>query len=358
MAKKSKGEVFKTFSEAEYQQVMQELVHYSAKSINSNAFAVGVRLGQDDAWNGKYVAVSTLLAQSNLVVDYQKNAGNIATILKQIAAVCYDENGEIFEEIPPEQAEMIKALQQRVLRQFYFSKQTRVPIRLRQIIVQNQAGEDIVLTPLQSASFSKLLQEKLRAEDRFRLRGFLDLGGSNKQNVGRYVRDMTRPLFFQAPQEDSQLRQALAIYYRGISLRPSRKLLTEYYQWRAPLVKALGGAMPSDLTLRETEREKIQGIIQIIMERAQTAQKLLKTHQDALPDQALTSTSLEPLQRALLDENQRYANWTRDVAKAIHQEILNSEIWVQGHWQHFPLGEQETLRWLEIIEEKLCATNI
>jgi hypothetical protein len=355
MAKQTKKDVWKQFSEQEYQTVMKELVHFSAKTTNSNALPIGIRLPSEAAWSGNYVAVSTLLAKNALVVDYFRgaNVNKASSIIKQIAAVCYGEHAEDFIEIPEEDAAMITRLQENILSQAYLAKQTRVPMRLRQIIVQNQAGEDIVLTPLQSASLSHLLQDKLRKENRFRPRGFLDLGGSNKQNIGRYVRDMTRPLFFQAPQEDSRLSQALAIHYRGISLKPSLKQLSDYQNWRLPLITQHGGAMPSDLSIRDIEREKIQEVVKNILQRAEKAKALLSEFQALLPDESLTAASLEPVQRALLDKNQHYANWKDEVAKALHQEILKSRILVNGELQFFPLGEQETSRWIDIIKEIL-----
>ncbi len=355
MAKQAKKDVWKQFSEQEYQTVMKELVHFSSKTTNSNAFPIGIRLSSEAAWDGNYVAVSTLMAKNALVVDYFRgaNVNKASSMIKQIAAVCYGEHAEDFIEIPEEDVAMITKLQENILSQPYLAKQTRVPIRLRQIIVQNQAGEDIVLTPLQSASLSHLLQDKLWQENRSRLRGFLDLGGSNKQNVGRYVRDMTRPLFFQAPQEDSRLRQALAIHYRGISLKPSQRQLTDYQAWRLPLIAKHGGEMPSDLTIRETERDKIQAIVKNILQRSEKANFLLTEFQALLPDESLTASSLDPVQRALLDKNQHYANWKDDVAKALYQEILNSRILVNGKMQLFPLDQQETLRWIDIIKEIL-----
>ncbi len=50
------------------------------------------------------------------------------------------------------------------------------------------------------------------------------IGGANPQNVGSLVRSMQRPITVDAPQASEKVRQALAIFYNGFTIRLSRKI--------------------------------------------------------------------------------------------------------------------------------------
>ncbi len=52
---------------------------------------------------------------------------------------------------------------------------------------------------------------------------FFGIGGANPQNVGSLVRSMQRPITVDAPQASEKVRQALAIFYNGFTIRLSRK---------------------------------------------------------------------------------------------------------------------------------------
>ena len=67
----------------EYESSFRGAVHFSFKTVNSNASAGGVRLDAADALSLPYVSARTLLAQGiSCMTDYTKNAGRIATHFK------------------------------------------------------------------------------------------------------------------------------------------------------------------------------------------------------------------------------------------------------------------------------------
>ena len=56
-----------------YRRTVAELVHFSSKTVNSNAALVGVRLSPDDALDAPYVSARTLMARGvSLSLDYGK----------------------------------------------------------------------------------------------------------------------------------------------------------------------------------------------------------------------------------------------------------------------------------------------
>ena len=72
--------------EVAYAASIREAVHYSAKTVNSNAFAAGIRLASDDKFDAPYLSVSSIGPQQ-VPVDYLQNAGRIATHHKKFGAL-------------------------------------------------------------------------------------------------------------------------------------------------------------------------------------------------------------------------------------------------------------------------------
>lgn len=347
-------------SPAKYRDTLQELVHFSAKTTNSNALPCGIRLGNADYVDLPYVAVSCL-EPGDVPCDYFKGA-NDAGVVKQALDVLSDGPlADKYANLPNE--EEVAAIQQAStqLGQAYAAGTGQVGIRLRQIIVQDGHGQDVALTPLQSAGFSHVLVNRLERElaeqpegaKRYRARGYLGIGGANPQNVGRYVRDMWRPLWFQPPQEDGEIRQALSIHYRGIPLTPPPKLVQGYQDWRQARMAQHEGRMPSDRDTRAQEAEFLRAVTAAIRTRAERARDLLGKHRDALPGQSLTDPELAPMLRALLDPESRYRGWKRDLALALRREILDFKLNSDGREVSLGIGDPDAAPWLSLIEEAL-----
>ena len=62
--------------EVEYTASIREAVHYSAKTVNSNAFAAGIRLASDDAFDGPYLTVSSI-GPHQVPVDYLQDRKSV-----------------------------------------------------------------------------------------------------------------------------------------------------------------------------------------------------------------------------------------------------------------------------------------
>ena len=85
-AKKEKP--WKAYPPETYRDTIAELVHFSSKTVNSNAALVGVRLAADDVLDAPYVSARTLMARNvSLSLDYGKGGAAVAGICKQVNAV-------------------------------------------------------------------------------------------------------------------------------------------------------------------------------------------------------------------------------------------------------------------------------
>ena len=351
---------WKFFGEAVYTDVMHGLVHFSAKTVNSNTPACGIRLGAEGSGELPYVSVGTT---DSVPADYTSsgtNGGN-ATVLAQISAVLAGNIDEQFEGATVGEIEIIKTLSQEILSTSFETGTASVGMRLRQIIVQNDQGDDRVLTPLQSAGFSSLLSERLEAKRQtegkehplYHRRGFLGIGGSNPQNVGRHVRAMSRPLFFAAPTEKHDLRAAYALHHRGIDLAPPAALLKDYIRWRNQLLAVGGGDLPSDAATRKKEADFIRAVVAAIDERAAAARRQLENAVDDLPGQTLLAEDVDGLMHGLLAPSERTTAWKHDFAQKLHRRILDTAVKINGDEQTIAVGEYESARWVRIIEEAL-----
>jgi hypothetical protein len=356
--KPEKKKSWTAFSPAVYGDTMVGLIHFSAKTVNSNTPSYGVRLGAQDRIDLPYVALSTMQADA-IPADYDKNAGKIATVVAQVSAVIEGKLDD-FESVPEADVQTIRAAQPALLTRFALPS-SRVGMRLRQVIVQDAAGADIALSPLHSAGFSAVLESRIEAElnarpesEQFRrARGYLGTGGANPQNVGRHVRAMTRPLWFDAPTEDMGIRKAMAMHFRGISLRVPAPILAEFNSWRQALLRAHHGAMPSDLELRSAEVAFLRRMVDAVLERGAQASALLDRYVERLPGATKTAQTLAPLKRGLLDSSLRNRDWKREFATKMQIEIIESKVFVNGAWQSQGIGQLESQRWIGIIEDML-----
>ena len=70
---------------------LEESVHFSLKTINSNIEKGGIRLSKKQALDFPYLSARTLLNEDFLIpTDYQANAGKTASIFKVVKAAMID----------------------------------------------------------------------------------------------------------------------------------------------------------------------------------------------------------------------------------------------------------------------------
>ena len=165
-------------------------------------------------------------------VDYLQNAGRIATHHKKFGALHDPAQRARFVAVPAdEEAAMAAALP--LLLEGAEHGTHLVDARLRQVLLPTADGIDdknyVALTPLNAAGLGELIGQRVEADieqknardekPQYRNRALLGYGGSNPQNVGRWVRAMGRAIVFDAPQEQPEMRKAYAIFFRGLQLR-------------------------------------------------------------------------------------------------------------------------------------------
>ena len=376
-AKKIRQYAWKTFSSAEYQQAAQEMVHFSAKTVNSNTISFGIRLSADRKLDLPYVAASTI-DRTHLPMDYTKNIGKPSTAVKQINAARHNRLTE-FEPVPEMDQQAIKDCAATLA--MAYEPEAAVGIRLRQIILQDANGNDIAATPLPCAGLSTLINARIQEESERensadekskrskdnhfirRKKGYLGVGGSNPQNVGLNVRAMQKPLLFKAPSiieaGSQQLRQALAIYYKGITHTSSRfklntQLLSKFIVWRQQHLARYFIGNPTNLYAREQESHFLIRLTQDFMYQIAAIQQLLQNNLAELPEQRMYSSALPMLDQALLDSSLRDMQWRRDFAAWLHRRILNQSVWVDEKKQNLGESIHATAYWIGIIEGVLA----
>jgi hypothetical protein len=369
--KDGKKLVWKSFTINEYQKTAMEMVHFSAKAVNSNTLPFGIRLGTNVNLALPYIAVSSI-DRSNVPMDYTKNIGAPSIMSKQINAARL-KSLDRFEQVPQVNIDSIMACTE-ILNSGY-EPEDSVGIRLRQIILQDAYDHDIAVTPLPCAGLSTLINQRINEEYERenpvndeghrpnekgfirRKRAYLGVGGANPQNVGLNVRSMQKPLMFRVPMLDEysrEMRQALSIYYKGFPIKPKISILKAFILWRENLLERHFAITPSDLDVRTKEAEFLIAITNEFMARAASAGKLLHDNLEKLPDKLMCSSELPFIQQALLDVTLRTMEWRREFADFFHSKIIGQRVWIGTKKIALKnAGKHETASWISLIEGAL-----
>lgn len=276
------GKTWKTHPPEAYARAVADLVHFSSKTVNSNAALVGIRLSPDAILDAPYVAARTLLARGvSLELDYGKGGAAVAGICKQINAVLHNE--PLAEQASEEERTAIEEAMERAKSSPFCVGTEYVDHRLRQILIPREDAEGgyVAVTPITAGGVCELLfgkdnglvtlhnaawdeedkksgkendsavsrkklkkqateqheeelhessetaakddaGEKAPAKRRKLRQAQFGIGGANPQNVGGLVRVMQKPLFVEAPRGKNEGRKAYSLYYKGIPLDFSR----------------------------------------------------------------------------------------------------------------------------------------
>ena len=328
---------------ATYLDLAEKLVHFSFKGVNSNAEAGGVRLGPEARLDLPYVSARCLLARRmGLAVDYTKNTGPVATpvatVAKQIRMLATDEHGE-----DPTTAESMRATIAKTTGSAYETGTESVSPRMRQLLLPKETDQYFAITPLPAAGLSQIINARVRSHNdqvtdaykqaeksksptalipRRLHTAMLGVGGSNPQNVGSLVREMQSPLVFDAPTENQALREAYRIHYQGMTIRLPYAEMHTWAKWRKQAAAANNGTLPTDLEAREAERTLLLKVARTILLAGQEALKLLETHRNDLPGEALLADTLkDPVIRGLIDPAERDSAWPRTFGERVAKEI-------------------------------------
>lgn len=326
-------------------------VHFYSKCTNTNAAPAGVRLSayeQPMPW--PVVGFSTT-ALDRRHTTYTVGAPLIGPF-GQIMAVFEGVEDESYKDIPAGQREI--CLEAAAVLNTPFELRTIDP-RLRQVLMPagctdanegepdetgsvNVAAVDnyVALTPLHSDKFSQVLDQRRRAEGeagfQWRSTVNIDLGGSKKQNMARRARFMCTALHFPAPQEDPELREAMAIFHRG----PRFVELLPHGLLRDLAARVL--AMP-DSTAREgvawrsyleaTVRQAAAHVLSAADALAHRQRRALATV-EGLDDAGASATAVDWLLRGLLDPALRDKPWKRAFAQRLVSEIECFKVNTEG----------------------------
>jgi len=347
--KEQKAKTWVPFSQALYESVGRELVHFSTKAVNSNAEPGGVRLGHGRV-HLPYVAVSTCRPDA-VRLDYMKNVGSIATVAKQINAVLDGTAYGAFDSVPDADVAFILNMMSNLEPACLIGE---IDHHLKQVIMPDDDGNDTCLTPLHSPGFSMLINrheadllgeinalaqqkhelekekqgdsEEAKPEPKLKKKLFsrarLNYGGANPQNIGGLVREMQRSLFFQAPREDKAVKKTLSIHYKGIHYAPL-KLIDDYLDWQDDAADK-----KSTLALRETELGHLRHITAAALCKGQFAREHLIAHQDVLPADAdgepvLLDDGIGLVQAGLIMPARRGKEWREAFSDGLAHAIVN-----------------------------------
>ena len=144
-----------------YRNTIAELVHFSSKTVNSNAALAGVRLASDDALDAPYVSARTLMSRGvSLSLDYGKGGAAVAGICKQVNAVV---RGNPFAEAASsEERRAIEDAMTGACSSAFSVGVEHVDHRLRQILIPKEGaeGDYVSMTPMTAGGICELLFEK------------------------------------------------------------------------------------------------------------------------------------------------------------------------------------------------------
>lgn len=344
MAKESKAKEveWKPITLDRYREVMAELVHFSFKTVNSNIAAGGVRLGEKDIMRLPYLSVRTLLqGKHQIPLDYQKNTGNIATVVKQIGMARQNQAPVA------EGAEILALLDAETGAAACFGMEAVSP-RMRQLLLPRQPVPEpgattdyVAISPVGCGGLNTLVnavvathnEQAREAKGKGNLvrlkQANLPFGGANPQNVGSLVRAMQTPLFFAPPQETPEIRKALALHYRGAKPRLSGKLMQAWFDWFKQQKLNHQGQTRTNLNTREKEADFARQVMLHVLQQGQYHLQFLMQWHWALPLQAhedgtspsLLGADVDALTRGWIEPEQRYRGWTHDFAEAISRAI-------------------------------------
>lgn len=136
-----------------YRKTAEKLVHFSVKTVNSNARAAGIRLSPDDGLQLPYVSARTLLGYGCMLeLDYAEGGAAQAGIIKQIMTC---ERNDPFAEAATEAEKTAIRDVLPLIRQERFETGTdAVDLRLRQILIPKASAKRayVAITPVTSGS--------------------------------------------------------------------------------------------------------------------------------------------------------------------------------------------------------------
>ena len=299
-----------------YIDALEESVHFSFKTINSNIEKGGIRLDKNQALDLPYLSARTLLNENFLIpTDYQANAGKTASIFKVIKATMLNDDISSEETEFQQQVEQLKPYIQPIFAAPYQAGTEDIDIRMRQLLI-HQNGEYVSISPLTAAGVNYLINQEVdainivRKEKDSEFNGIqtavFGIGGANPQNVGSLVRAMQRPITLDSPKTDENIRAAFKIFHTGfeyyvpnkILFKNDEEIIPDIILWSKMLEEKLIAtaqntyqgwndlgvfAPETNARVRRAELSFLKNIFDFVNYQGHKQLQVLKTVQDKLP---------------------------------------------------------------------------
>jgi len=332
--------VWKPVDQAQVQDVIAHLFHFSSRPINTNAAPVGIRIRAATGDDLPLVGISTL-PPGTVPLDYVRGARD-AGLAKQIAAITDASDVAMFESIPENDAATIES-SLGVLAQPAEFGTGRLDARLPQVLwpldPENPNSSDyIALTPLPSTGLAAVVGRRADAiGDRARERAeaaspktrwhrfertVLEYGGTKTHNVARHARAMQRPLVFSGPVSNEETRRAWREHHQGISWLCARQEIDDWLEFRRR--RLASGSTRSDARSRSAEARMIRAIARGTLRRARAVESRLLDKLKSGPGD-LVSADLDEDTRALIDRSLRTADWPVKFATRLLGNLARAE---------------------------------
>ena len=373
---------------ADYQKALAESVHFSNKTINSNATKGGIRLSKSQNLDLPYISARTLLNDGlTLLTDYQGNASNIGYFSKAIKPAQL--NSEI--EKDNEFSEVINQIKNDLKNLFdlpYQNGLEHIDIRMRQLLLPLNDSY-VSISPTSAGGVNYLLNQEVnfiksnRENDKDFSANFKNIqtatfgiGGTKSANVGMLAQEMQRLIYLTAPTADDTIRQAFSLYYKGLEYYIPNKLPKDKFAqpallaWAELINKGIAKtqqdpneqgwkdkgieATSTNMDSREVEQQFLTHILRIVLAQGREAKNSLEQVADRLPNITKISNeaydentgemvskemvALTPLQhpsvdlaiQGLIDPKLRDEGWMTVFAEHLAKNIVRQSYEVEG----------------------------
>ena len=320
--KEDKKKQWLSLGKEAYLSAYHKMVHFSAKTVNSNASAAGVRIVE--MADLPYISVSSV-GPTFVPLDYF-NGANTATASNQINSVVLDNLRDRFKEIDEDEITFIKQMTNSY---DFVDLAGEVDCHLKQIIMPDEEGNDLCLTPLHSSGLSRLINDTERRiakgidDKRFSLfkHTGMNYGGSNTQNIGGLATELKKPLFFSAPEENMDIRKSLAIHYKGFSYLSAAQV-DAYLDW---LDETCTPDKAKTMHQKIEEEQLLKKIVRSAFQEADRQFAYLTKNKESLPGDQLLSSDLNSVFHGLIFEEERNNDWFIDFGNAVAGYIKNKK---------------------------------
>lgn len=365
--------VWKAFTADQYREAIFRLVHFSTKTINSNAKAAGVRLNAANTRPRRYLSASSVLAAGGVLpLDYLTNSGPAATIAKQVDLVLSD---NIPDSVDPDEVALVRRIYREASREQFETGMDKVSPRVRQLFLPCDDGDYVAITPITSSGLTTTVREGTRdnlrrwreqrdsketdsAQPGIRrlLTAYMGFGGSNAQNIGRLPNSglLQYPLFFSAPRNNQTLQAQYLAARHGVLPLLHRSIMIELRDALLPLQQRHDGELPANLKTRQQLDQFVDRLVASLLHRAK------HTRREALEVLHDMDLSASPNDADASDESPASPELSESAETASNEAIAEEAHADLRQWRHLPLIQQGLLeparrdrRWRRALTARL-----